>query len=117
MNRRGFLQSCLIACAAPAIVRADSLMRILPSSTSIYLPQSGIAMLVPKTVSASISIPRTSFLDLQLVSAAGLHDSLRYYEIDGPIVIHHDRHTDLVTGFPIMTSTAKFNEVVRVWDE
>lgn len=30
MNRRGFLGSILAACAAPAIVRADSLMRIVP---------------------------------------------------------------------------------------
>lgn len=117
MNRRGFLQSCLIACAAPAIVRADSLMRILPSSTSIYVPNAGISLLVPKSVRASISIPRTGFLELQLVSAAGLRDALRYYEIDGPIVIHHDRYTDPVTGFPIMTSTARFNEVVHVGDE
>lgn len=28
MNRRGFLQACLAAAAAPAIVRAGSLMRI-----------------------------------------------------------------------------------------
>lgn len=30
MNRRGFLGAMLTACAAPAIVRADSLMRIVP---------------------------------------------------------------------------------------
>jgi hypothetical protein len=30
MNRRGFLGSILLAAAAPAIVRADSLMRIVP---------------------------------------------------------------------------------------
>jgi hypothetical protein len=30
MNRRGFLSAMLTACAAPAIVRADSLMRIVP---------------------------------------------------------------------------------------
>lgn len=30
MNRRGFLTSCLALGAAPAIVRADSLMRIVP---------------------------------------------------------------------------------------
>ena len=33
MNRRGFLGSILAAAAAPAIVRADSLMRIVPVDT------------------------------------------------------------------------------------
>ena len=33
MNRRGFLQSCLLLAAAPAIVRADSLMRVIPRET------------------------------------------------------------------------------------
>lgn len=35
MNRRGFLGSILAACAAPAIARADSLMRIVPMETTI----------------------------------------------------------------------------------
>lgn len=35
MNRRGFLQSCLALAAAPAIVRADSLMRIVPRDAGI----------------------------------------------------------------------------------
>lgn len=30
MNRRGFLQSCIALAVAPAIVRADSLMRVVP---------------------------------------------------------------------------------------
>jgi hypothetical protein len=41
MNRRGFLASCLALGAAPAIVRADSLMRIVPVETTI-LPASWI---------------------------------------------------------------------------
>ena len=35
MNRRGFLTSILALGAAPAIVRADSLMRIVPRETGI----------------------------------------------------------------------------------
>lgn len=35
MNRRGFLSSILALAAAPAIVRADSLMRIVPVDTAI----------------------------------------------------------------------------------
>lgn len=38
MNRRGFLQSCIALAAAPAIVRADSLMRIVPRDTTILTP-------------------------------------------------------------------------------
>lgn len=33
MNRRGFLGTCLALGVAPAIVRADSLMRIVPRET------------------------------------------------------------------------------------
>lgn len=35
MNRRGFLTSILALSAAPAIVRADSLMRIVPKETIV----------------------------------------------------------------------------------
>ena len=35
MNRRGFLGAILAAAAAPAIVRADSLMRIVPRETEV----------------------------------------------------------------------------------
>lgn len=37
MNRRNFLAGMLAACAAPAIVRADSLMRIVPRETTIAM--------------------------------------------------------------------------------
>lgn len=45
MNRRGFLTGILAACAAPAIVRADSLMRIVPLDTTIVLPSAAQTML------------------------------------------------------------------------
>lgn len=35
MNRRGFLQTCLTLAAAPAIVRVDSLMRVIPLETTV----------------------------------------------------------------------------------
>lgn len=44
MTRRGFLSSILALCAAPAIVRADSLMRIVPRETLIV--PSGMAMMM-----------------------------------------------------------------------
>jgi hypothetical protein len=36
VNRRGFLGSILALAAAPAIVRADSLMRIVPTDTLVF---------------------------------------------------------------------------------
>jgi polygalacturonase len=45
MDRRGFLGSMLAACAAPAIVRADSLMRVIPIST-IVIPAKTIMGMV-----------------------------------------------------------------------
>lgn len=39
MNRRGFLTSILAAAAAPSIVRADSLMRIIVPSRELVIPQ------------------------------------------------------------------------------
>lgn len=35
MDKRGFLGSILAACAAPAIARADALMRIVPVETAV----------------------------------------------------------------------------------
>ena len=45
MNRRGFLGSILALGAAPAIVRADSLMRIIPRG--LIVPPLEINMLPP----------------------------------------------------------------------
>lgn len=38
MNRRGFMQMILVASAAPALVRADSLMKIIRPSQGLILP-------------------------------------------------------------------------------
>jgi len=46
MNRRDFLGSMLAACAAPAIVRADSLMRIVPVETIVVPPEIGVVRAV-----------------------------------------------------------------------
>lgn len=42
MNRRGFLGSILALGAAPAIVRADSLMRVVPRETTILTATAGM---------------------------------------------------------------------------
>ena len=38
MNRRGFLAGIIATASAPAIVRADSLMRIVPRATTLLAP-------------------------------------------------------------------------------
>lgn len=43
MNRRGFIGSILAACAAPAIVRADSLMRVFAPHESGLLVVTRVA--------------------------------------------------------------------------
>jgi len=42
MNRRGFLGAMLGVMAAPAIVRADSLMRIVVPKQELIVPEEGI---------------------------------------------------------------------------
>lgn len=44
MNRRGFLGALLAAAAAPAIVRADALMRIRPVDEMIFIRPSSNAL-------------------------------------------------------------------------
>ena len=51
MNRRGFLGAILAACAAPAVVKASSIMRIapdrglwLPDDVPDFVPYSGLSM-------------------------------------------------------------------------
>lgn len=44
MNRRGFLKSCLALGAAPMIVRADSLMKLVPFDTGIITLDYSIVM-------------------------------------------------------------------------
>lgn len=41
MNRRGFLSALVLAPVAPAIVRADSLMKIIPKRTGIIVGELG----------------------------------------------------------------------------
>lgn len=53
MDRRGFLQSILVAAVAPAIVRADSLMRIIPTETTIFIPDKRPLLLVAERIYSS----------------------------------------------------------------
>lgn len=74
MNRRRFLGAMLAACAAPAIVRAESIMRIAP------------ALIVPDTLLGTPMIfrqyPNNLFLDplgerLQLVREMIIYGSIK----------------------------------------
>lgn len=48
MNRRGFLKRIFLAGIAPAIVRADSLMRIIPTETTVINDLYSLGYLIPK---------------------------------------------------------------------
>ena len=68
MDRRGFLWSILALGAAPAIVRADSLMRIIVPSQEIVLPLT-FAEIVQKTLKEKIA---------QLEADIIMHNSILY---------------------------------------
>ena len=53
MDRRSFLSSILALGAAPAIVRADSLMRIVPRETLVEVPGSLYARLYARATFAA----------------------------------------------------------------
>lgn len=114
MTRRGFLKSCLVLAAAPAIVRADSLMRIIPKEVSLYVPNRGVVVMAPKTILASMAAFER---DVGLISIQGgameaLKDSLRYYDArDVQIYCDHGYGSQ---GELICTATARFNECFPV---
>lgn len=53
ISRRGFIKGMLLASVAPAIVRADSLMRLIPTETTI-IESSGFGLAAVKKEGASI---------------------------------------------------------------
>ncbi len=61
MNRRGFLGSILAACAAPAIVRADALMRILPKELVVDAYYIGVGAYDVAFTSADLSLSLDDF--------------------------------------------------------
>jgi len=93
MNRRGFLASCLALAAAPAIVRADSLMRIVPKRAAV-LGIGGIAAGDRISIEGIAGIFRvTSAYDLRTDSHITRLDSWNGVTqvcvdtvIDGPII-------------------------------
>ena len=55
MNRRGFLGSILALSAAPSIVRADSLMRIVPRERLVFAFNNRIALEPPAWIVFSVA--------------------------------------------------------------
>ena len=72
MNRRGFLTSILAAGVAPAIVRADSLMRIVPMDAAFFYldptvpPYPGPASMVKLYSVAGELLPELDLVGRQL---------------------------------------------------
>lgn len=64
MNRRGFLGSILALGAAPAIVRADSLMRIIPLDQGVILGDYAV-------VTGSGSLTISEIIRQTLIARAG----------------------------------------------
>jgi hypothetical protein len=78
MNRRGFIGSILAAAAAPAIVRADSLMRIVPVETEV---------LVPMTLSMRRALPSPTITGVTVLNAQEWSvDGEVWYATHGPSV-------------------------------
>jgi hypothetical protein len=78
MNRRGFLQSILIAAAAPAIVRADRLMRIIPQETTLFVPNSEPVLLVADRIfSATDFLGGWPGMDVALLMRQRLEEAAR----------------------------------------
>lgn len=64
MNRRGFLGSILALGAAPAIVRADSLMRIVPMETLVALDAEAMAEVVGAMKELWLEIPNPAYREM-----------------------------------------------------
>lgn len=88
ISRRGFLAGMLAACAAPAIVKAESLMKVV-APKEVWVPNSKILTL------SCVGDSRTSVLDGCLTNANGAMSSLlpgrgltrSYYAIDESVFI------------------------------
>ena len=89
MNRRGFLQTCLALAAAPAIVRADSIMRIWTPPQNIGLLRPGIMHMIEMQQSW-LGVGTTKWL----LNGKPV-DAIRGVELDG-----HNLHVD---GVPLIT--------------
>lgn len=64
VNRRSFLAGCLTLGVAPMIVRADSLMRIIPRDTTLILPPADAYFLGDVVVVENGKVRRATYGDV-----------------------------------------------------
>ena len=92
MDRRSFLSSILALAAAPAIVRADSLMRIVPVEAEV---------LVPMTEFSVVSRIGNSLMTLDEITSAALaiaHEKYKFIKaINVATDAAYDEYTDSTT--------------------
>jgi hypothetical protein len=109
VNRRGFLGSILALGAAPAIVRADSLMRIVAQETTIYVPDSAPLLLVPDMSFVTHAVRGLhSRVEIDLLVQAILRDSLRYGRPTRDVRISTSRAYDPLEGVMVVRAEAHF---------
>ena len=93
MNRRGFLGAILVAASAPAIVRADTLMRTVPTGLLVSTPDSDL-FVITDVAGTSGTIAPLSSIDAALRAALRIaHEKAtfvgglnRNYPIPGDVV-------------------------------
>ena len=96
MNRRGFLSSILALAAAPAIVRADSLMRIVPVEAEVLVPMTEFS-----TEFSVVSRIGNSLMTLDEIASAALaiaHERYKFIKaINVATDAAYDEYTDSTT--------------------
>lgn len=104
ITRRGFLQSCIALAAAPAIVRADSLMRIVPRGAAILNP--GASDRYPWEIPGALILDREFVLQKPATFAVGVMAvGCRFTTIDnfpGPVLT-------------LSEDCALINSTIEVW--
>jgi len=100
LTRRGFLKSCLALAAAPAIVKAESLMRIVVPQSAIIVPSQEILSATMTVAGAQIELSPTGtgYIFSCFVKRSGewVRES---YHTDGPVQpvvkMHPDGRIDM----------------------
>ena len=104
MNRRGFMGSILALGAAPAIVRADALMRVRPRNEAI-LGTDGFLIVTPALQNYVLMSAHTS-------DGINLHETL--FRVEDQKVVH--RRLPMSDGVPAYLSGIFPSVADRSWD-
>jgi len=76
MNRRDFLKGMLAACAAPAIVRASSLMPVRPLTAEAYICTSDDGLMWTERAAPTFDVMCTPGLNVGDVISFGAHEGI-----------------------------------------